>query len=81
MYQRIPYTFYPDFLARLASGTTLVLEVKGQDDQQNRTKRESLDEWVRAVYAHGGFGKWAWTASMNPADLPGILQKSELMQQ
>ena len=75
-YQGTPHAFYPDYLVRLANGTTLVLEVKGQDDQQNRTKREFLDEWVRAVNAHGGFGKWAWAVSKNPADLPGILQKA-----
>ena len=54
-YQGTPHTFYPDYLVRLENGTTLVLEVKGQDDQQNRTKREFLDEWVRAVNEHGGF--------------------------
>jgi type III restriction enzyme len=77
-YQGTPHTFYPDYLVRLANGTTLVLEVKGQDDQQNRTKREFLDEWVRAVNAHGGFGKWAWAVSRNPADLPNILEKTRI---
>jgi type III restriction enzyme len=77
-YQGTPHAFYPDYLVRLTNGTTLVLEVKGQDDQQNRTKREFLDEWVRAVNAHGGFGKWAWAVSKNPADLPGILEKANL---
>ncbi len=27
----------------------LILEVKGKDDQQNKTKREYLDEWIKAV--------------------------------
>jgi hypothetical protein len=74
-YQGTPHSYYPDYLVRLANCTTLVLEVKGQDDQQNRTKREFLDEWVRAVNAHGGFGKWVWAVSKNPADLSGILHK------
>lgn len=72
-YQGTPHTFYPDYLVRLTNGTTLVLEVKGQDTQQNRTKREFLDEWVRAVNEHRGFGQWAWAVSMNPADLADIL--------
>jgi type III restriction enzyme len=67
--------YYPDFLIRLKGGKTLVLEVKGQDSQENRTKREFLKEWVEAVNAHGGFGKWAWDVSLNPGDLSGILQK------
>ncbi len=51
--------FRPDFLIRLVNGVTLVLEIKGQDDDQNRMRREYLAEWVRAVNAHGDFGKWA----------------------
>jgi type III restriction enzyme len=74
-YQGTPHMFYPDYLVRLANGMTLVLEVKGQDDQQNRTKREFLDEWVRAVNSHGGFGKWAWAVSKNPPDLVDIIYR------
>jgi len=68
------HTFYPDYLVRLTNGSTLVLEVKGRDNQLHRAKRLFLDEWVRAVNEHGGFGRWAWAVSLNPADLPDILQ-------
>jgi len=78
-YQGTPHTFYPDYLVRLANGTTLVLEVKGQDDQQNRTKREFLDEWVRAVNAHGGFGEWVWAVSKNPADIKKIISEAQCL--
>ena len=37
------------------------------------TKHTFLDEWVKAVNAHGGFGKWQWVVSKNPADVVGIL--------
>ena len=53
----------------------LVLEIKGQDNQEQRTKREFLDEWVRAVNGHGGFGTWAADVSFAPPDLLSILQK------
>ncbi len=33
--------FRPVYLVRLANGKMLVLEVKGQDNQEQRTKRES----------------------------------------
>jgi len=79
----IPYTFEgvihkfrPDFLIKLINGATLVLETKGQDSQQDRTKREFLDEWVKAVNAHGGFGKWTWAVSRNPRDVAGILESA-----
>jgi len=53
----------------------LILEIKGQDNQEQRTKREFLDEWVRAVNGHGGFGNWASDVSFAPLDLLSILQK------
>ena len=74
-YQGETHTYWPDFLVKLVNGDILVLEVKGNDDQQNRTKREFLDEWVRAVNAHGGFGIWKWDVSKKPADLKDILEK------
>ena len=67
--------FRPDYLVRLANGKTLVLEVKGQDNQEQQTKREFLAEWVRAVNAHGGFGVWASDVSRNPTDIHEILQR------
>jgi len=67
--------FRPDFLIRLVNGLMLVLEVKGKDTRQDRTKREFLDEWVRAVNEQGGFGRWAWDVSWLPADVAGILKK------
>jgi type III restriction enzyme len=67
--------FRPDFLVRLSNNVTLVLEVKGQDSQENQTKREFLDEWVRAVNAHGGFGPWTSDVSRHTKDVTGILGK------
>ena len=53
----------------------LVLEVKGQDNQEQQTKREFLGEWVRAVNGHGGFGVWASDVSRHPTDIHEILQR------
>jgi len=66
--------YRPDYLIRLSSGKMLVLEVKGLDNQQDKTKREFLSEWIKAVNAHGGFGEWACDVSHNPKDLLNILQ-------
>ena len=53
----------------------LVLEVKGQDSDRDRTKRRFLDEWVRAVNEYGGFGRWTWGVSKNPDDVRDILAR------
>ena len=62
-------------MVRLTTGKMLVLEVKGQETQQNKTKREFLAEWVAAVNGHGGFGQWASDVSFDPTDIPSILAK------
>jgi len=53
----------------------LVLEVKRMDDQQQQTKRVFLSQWVQAVNAHGGFGKWASDVSRHPKDVLEILER------
>jgi type III restriction enzyme len=74
-YKGIIRKFRPDYLVRLTTGAILVLEVKGQDTQEQQTKREFLDEWVRAVNEHGGFGQWIWDVSHHPKDVVAILEK------
>ena len=67
--------YRPDFLIRLRSGDMLVLETKGQDTDQDRTKRRFLDEWVTAVNAHGEFGRWSSDVSLAPGDIRDILAR------
>ena len=67
--------YRPDFLIHLSSGEMLVLETKGKDTNQDRTKRRFLAEWVNAINAHGGFGRWSWDVSNAPADLSDILAR------
>jgi len=73
VFQGVVRRYRPDFLVRLTNGTTLVLEVKGQDTPQDRAKRSALAEWVSAVNAHGGFGRWTSAVSLSPSDVAGIL--------
>ena len=62
-------------MVRLTTGKMLVIEVKGQDNQQNRTKRKFLAEWVKTVNSHGGFGEWDYDTSFDPSDILDILAK------
>ncbi len=74
-FQGIVRKYRPDFIIQLKTGDFLVLETKGQDTEQDKTKRAFLDEWVKAVNNKGGFGKWSSAISFNPSDLPEILNK------
>lgn len=75
LFKGVVHKYRPDFLIRLKSGNMLVLEVKGQDSQKEQSKRNFLDEWVKAVNQHGGFGKWAWGVSFTPSDIHDIFGK------
>ncbi len=81
----IPYIFNggehkyrPDFLVRLSNDEILVIEIKGEEDQKDKVKREAMREWVRAVNQHGGFGRWHSdpAVSKRPDDIPQILDIS-----
>lgn len=67
--------YRPDFLVRLKNGKQLVLEVKGQDSDENKAKRVALGEWVHAVNAQGAFGQWDWAVSFRPGDVKDILSQ------
>ena len=69
----VVHKYRPDFLVRLASGDMLVLEVKGREREQDRTKRRFLEEWIAAVNEHGGFGRWTWAVSRKPSDVHDVL--------
>jgi type III restriction enzyme len=75
VFRGIIHKYYPDFLIKLKNGKTLVLEVKGVDDQQNKTKRQYLDEWVNAVNSDGRFGKWSWDVSFRTSDIKDKINK------
>ncbi len=66
---------WPDFIIRMKSGDFLVLEVKGQDKDRDKSKRRFLEEWIRAVNADGRFGRWHCAVSRKPSDIADILDR------
>jgi type III restriction enzyme len=70
--------YYPDFIIKCKTGEYLILETKGLDKQQDKTKRVFLDEWCKAVNQNGGFGMWRWAVSFDPNDLEMKLQDASL---
>jgi len=55
--------YIPDFLIRLTTGKTLVLEIKGEDSEQNRAKLAAMRTWVDASTARAASGGGAATWS------------------
>lgn len=75
IFNGVVLSYYPDFIIKLKMDDYLVLETKGEETEKDKTKRNFLEEWVKAVNEHGGFGKWKSAVSRNPADLAGILSR------
>ena len=67
--------FIPDFIVRLSNGKTLVLEIKGVDDDQNRAKRSALAAWVEGVNQKGGFGRWSWDVVFEPNQIQDTIAR------
>ncbi|MBF0526931.1 MAG: type III restriction endonuclease subunit R, partial [Deltaproteobacteria bacterium] len=77
IYRGVVRKYRPDFLVRLVNGEMLVLETKGQDTEQDKVKHFYLEEWVKAVNAHGGFGRWRGAVAKAPGEIRDILIESD----
>ncbi len=65
--------YIPDFIVRLAGNRMLVLEVKGDPLDIDRSKERYLRDWITAVNGHGGFGTWSEAMYTPNDDLAAIL--------
>ena len=74
-YAGVQHDFLPDFLVRLTNGTTLILEVKGHETEQDRAKYEAARRWTRAVTHWGEMGRWAFEPCKQPGQVKEILKR------
>ena len=79
-YQGIDHAYEPDFLVRLINNLTVVLEIKGYEDDQTRAKHNAARRWVDAVNNWRELGKWHFHVCRDPQmlekELAGILKQS-----
>ena len=75
LYNGVNHNYWPDFLIRLKNGITLVLEIKGIDNDKNKAKREYLQEWIDAVNDDGHYGTWACDVAFHPSEIRGVIEK------
>ncbi len=74
VYSGITHNYRPDFLVKLKNGITLILEIKGYEDEEARVKKDAALRWVKAVNNWGQMGKWAYAVCKNPQKLSEILR-------
>ena len=65
----VSHGFFPDFIVKLKNGVNLILEVKGQIDEKERTKFEAAKRWCSAVNNWGKMGAWQFHSAKDPNHL------------
>jgi type III restriction enzyme len=65
-YLGVEHNYLPDYLVRLVNGVTLLLEIKGYEDNQAKAKHDSARRWVSAVNNWGKLGIWDVHVCRNP---------------
>jgi type III restriction enzyme len=63
----------PDFLVELNDGTFLVVEVKGLEREQDRSKEAGARRWIAAVNHWGKLGQWRYAKIYSPHQLASVL--------
>jgi len=64
--------YRPDFIVRLMSDDMLIVEIKGQENEETGCKHKFMQQWIEAVNEHGGFGQWSFAISREPGQLHEI---------
>ncbi|MDO9558742.1 MAG: DEAD/DEAH box helicase family protein [Syntrophales bacterium] len=72
-YEGAQHHYEPDYLVRLRNGKTLILEMKGEEDDQDRQKYQAARRWVTAVNHWGRLGVWDFKPCRDPQMLPTLL--------
>lgn len=68
-FQGVDHTYEPDFIVRLTTGLTVLLEVKGFEDAQTTAKHHAARRWVGAVNNAREHGEWRFHICRDPQTL------------
>jgi type III restriction enzyme len=69
-YEGVQHHYEPDYLVRLRNKRTLILETKGEEDDQDRAKYQAARRWITAVNNWGRLGSWEFAVCRDPALIP-----------
>ena len=67
--QGVPAHYYPDFIAVLTTGLTLLIEIKGRYADDADLKAKAAQRWVAAVNRCGEYGTWRYLVITEPPKL------------
>lgn len=65
-YQGQKHAYVPDFLVKLGNEHFAIVEIKGQEEEQDRAKHEAAKKWISAVNHWDQMGRWDFVACKDP---------------
>jgi type III restriction enzyme len=65
-YLGIEHTYTPDYVVQLANAVTILLEIKGEEDNRDKSKHDAARRWISAVNNWAQQGRWALHVCRNP---------------
>jgi type III restriction enzyme len=74
LWQGQTHVYYPDYIIKFKNNRHLILEVKGQTKEQDKTKWQAAKEWVEAVNANGNFGIWEFKVLEDPKNVFDVVK-------
>lgn len=74
-YEGAQHHYEPDYLVKLRSGSTVLLEMKGAEFDMDHAKYQAARRWVSAVNNWGRLGKWDFMVCRDPLMLPRLLSE------
>jgi type III restriction enzyme len=73
-YLGVEHNYLPDYLVRTVNGVMLLLEIKGQEDNQAKAKHDAARRWISAVNNWAKLGQWELHVCRNPQMLERELE-------
>ncbi|OQK17263.1 hypothetical protein AU255_05060 [Methyloprofundus sedimenti] len=70
-----PSSYIPDFIVELDIGLNLIIEIKGQYNDDADIKAKAAERWVDPVNAIGNLGLWQYIVVKEPTKLPILLSE------
>jgi type III restriction enzyme len=68
------HDYLPDFIAKLDGGKrNVIIEIKGQTDEQTDAKKRAAQQWCDAVNTDGSHGQWEFVQIESRPTIPGRL--------
>jgi type III restriction enzyme len=64
-----PQVYEPDFIVRLRNSVSVVLEIKGKQQEDTDAKHQAAKRWVAAVNHWGRLGEWDFLVCREPQHL------------